>query len=335
LTVDPVRAIADAVLYEGYILWPYRRSATKNQRRFQFGGVYPPGHSDAHPDDRSWMQTEVLLVGSAQAAVQITVRFLQVVRRAVARSRGGELEQVDELTVGRERYLAWEEAVEREVALPALRVGGLQAGHELPIAIAAGAEHEELRGGEGELAGMLIRSWRKLQGQVQVRATPVPGEAWRIGVRIVNLTDFAGGSREDAVERSFCSTHTLLRSDGGAFASQADPPRELTAAAAVCHNVGTWPVPVGEPGRRDTILSSPIILEDYPRVARESPGDLFDGGEIDQLLVLNILALTDDEKAEMAATDPRTREILERTEALTPDQLMALHGTVRGLGMVR
>ncbi len=83
------------------------------------------------------------------------------------------------------------------------------------------------------------------------------------------------------------------------------------------------------------MLSSPIILEDHPRIAPESPGDLFDGGEIDQLLILSILSMTEEERAEMAASDPRAREILERTEALTPDQLMALHGTVRELGMVR
>ncbi|MCW3028142.1 MAG: hypothetical protein JWN81_1353 [Solirubrobacterales bacterium] len=83
------------------------------------------------------------------------------------------------------------------------------------------------------------------------------------------------------------------------------------------------------------MLCSPIILEDHPRIAPESPGDLFDGGEIDQLLILNILSLTDEEKAEMRATDPRAREILERTEALTPDQLMRLHGTIRELGLER
>jgi hypothetical protein len=90
---------------------------------------------------------------------------------------------------------------------------------------------------------------------------------------------------------------------------------------------GLWPVLIDD----KTMLASPIILEDRPKVAPESPGDFFDGGEIDQLLVLNILALTDEEKAEMRATDPRAREILERTESLTPEQLMALHGrTVRG-----
>jgi hypothetical protein len=77
---------------------------------------------------------------------------------------------------------------------------------------------------------------------------------------------------------------------------------------------------------RDVVLASPIILEDHPRIAPESPGDLFDGGEIDGLLALNILALTDEEKAEMRDTDPRARAILERTEALTREQLLRLSG---------
>jgi hypothetical protein len=122
----------------------------------------------------------------------------------------------------------------------------------------------------------------------------------------------------------FCSTHTILRVQGGEFVSALEP-----EAAEACRNEGTWPVLVGEPGDRHTMLSSRIILEEYPRVAPESPGDLFDGGEIDQLLTLNILGLTDEEKAEMRATDPRAREILDRTEALTPEELMRLHGMVR------
>ena len=89
---------------------------------------------------------------------------------------------------------------------------------------------------------------------------------------------------------------------------------------------------VGEPGERHTLLSSPIILEDHPRIAPESPGDLFDGGEIDQLLILNILSLTEEEKDEVRASDPRAREVLDRSEALSPEELMRLHGrTVRGI----
>jgi hypothetical protein len=143
-----------------------------------------------------------------------------------------------------------------------------------------------------------------------------------VTVTIANTTPFAGGSREEALERTLCSSHTVLRSDGD-FVSMTDPPDELRAEAAGCGSEGAWPVLVGD---THTMLSSPIILEDHPRVAPESPGDLFDGGEIDQLLILNILSLTDEEKAEMRASDPRTREILERTEGLSDEELMALGG---------
>ena len=115
----------------------------------------------------------------------------------------------------------------------------------------------------------------------------------------------------------------------GAFVSLTDPPEELKEAAAGCDNQGTWPVLVGEAGQTDLLLSSPIILYDYPQIAPESPGDFFDGTEIDEMLALRILTMTDEEKREMAATDPRTRELLERTEAMTPAELTRLHGALR------
>jgi hydrogenase maturation protease len=257
--------IADAVLYEGYLLWPYRRSALKNQRRWTFGGVFPEAHARAHPDDASHMRTQVLLEGDPDD-IDVSVRFLHVVRRPDG----------------------WEEATEREL------VPG-------PIAIAAG---------EG---------WEALSGRIDVAAEPLPDGRHRITAEIVNTTRWEGGPRQDVLARTFCSTHTVLRTATGAFVSAYD-------AGELCESVGTWPVLVGEPGARDTVLSSPIILEDHPRIAPESPGDLFDGGEIDGLLALNILALTDDEKAEMRETDPRARAILERTEGLTQDQLLRLSG---------
>ena len=88
---------------------------------------------------------------------------------------------------------------------------------------------------------------------------------------------------------------------------------------------------VGEEGQRDAMLSAPIILYDYPQVAPESPGDLFDGTEIDEILTLRILTLTEEEKRAAAAVDQRARALLERTEALAREQLLRLHGTVRGL----
>jgi len=257
--VDAVRRIADAVLYEGYLLWPYRRSALKNQRRWTFGGVYPRAHSEAHPDDRWLMRTECLL--EADPEVDVRVRFLQVVGEA---------------------------GVEREAGPGPISVGGLE-------------------------------------GSVDVGTELVAEELWRVTVEIANTTPF-GGTREEALKRTFCSAHTVLRAPRGSFVSLTDPPDELREAAAACRNEGTWPVLVED---HHTLLSSPIILQDFPQVAPESPGDLFDGGEIDELLILNVLALTDDEKAEMRETDPRAREILERCEVLSGEQLLRLHGAWR------
>lgn len=333
---DPVRRIADAVLYEGYVLWPYRRSSLKNQRRWTFGGVYPRGHSEGRDDDPWTMRTECLLeLDREDAAIEVHVRFLQVVRRDVGRATPGGLELVDTLTVGERRLLAWEEAVERELSCGPLDVERLLAGHRLLIDVGADREQEPVCGPDGSPAGALIRSWESLRGTIEVAGERVSDALLRIAVTVANETPWPGGPRQEALRRTFCSTHTVLRASGARFVSQTDPPQRLRDAAQACRNEGTWPVLVGERGAHDTVLSSPIILEDHPRIAPESPGDLFDGGEIDQLLTLSILSLTDDEKAEMRDADPRTREILERTEALADAQLARLHGVVRDLRAVR
>jgi hydrogenase maturation protease len=328
--VDALRAIADAVLYEGYLLWPYRRSAMKNTRRFTFGGVYPRGHSVGRVDDPWVMRTQCLLEGDADAEMEISVRFLHVVERRVGRTAPGGIEWVDELRVGDERHLSWEEAAERELGSGPLRVGGLTRPLRIPVEVPAGVEEEEV----GDGAGLIARSWEGLEGAVEVGAESLRDSVFRVTVTITNTTPFPGGDREDALRRTFCSTHTVVHAPGGGLVSLTDPPPGLRAEAEACANEGTWPVLVGEPGERHTLLSSPIILEDYPRIAPESPGDLFDGGEIDGLLILNILALTEEEKAEMRDSDPRAREILERTEALSQDELMALHGAIRELRTV-
>ena len=292
--MDDVRRLADAVLYEGYLLWPYRRSALKNQRRWTFGGVHPPAHHREHPDDRSVMRAECLLVGGEAAAVDVTVRFLHL----VVRDDDG-----------------WEEATERELASGRLDARTLLAGVQMPVRVAAGAA-------EG-------RRWERLDGTIDVSARRLAPDLLRVAVVVANTTPFAGDGRQEALRVSFCSAHAVLTARGGRFASLTDPPEALRDAAAACVNDGVWPVLVGPPGSDTTMLASPIILEDHPQIAPESPGDLFDGGEIDQLLTLSILALTDDEKAEMRAADPRARAILERTEALSRQQLLALHAEMR------
>jgi hydrogenase maturation protease len=197
--------------------------------------------------------------------------------------------------------------------------------HQQAIAISAGEELEAVPG------GAIARSWAELQGTVSVHAERLAADLHRLTVVVENTSSWSGQDRDAALRHTLISTHTILTVRDGEFVSLMDPPSELKPFAEGCHNVKTWPVLVGEEGQRDTLLSSPIILYDYPRVAPESPGDLFDASEIDQLLALNILTLTDREKDEMRATDPRARRILERTEALTAQDFMGLHGVIRDL----
>ena len=67
------------------------------------------------------------------------------------------------------------------------------------------------------------------------------------------------------------------------------------------------------------VLGSPIILYDYPEIAGESTGSLFDATEIDEILMLRVLTMTDAEKAEARATDPKAAEIIERRDAMSTE----------------
>jgi hypothetical protein len=164
---------------------------------------------------------------------------------------------------------------------------------------------------------------------VETTAEHLDGTLYRLIVRVWNQSPYSGDG--DATRKSMLSTHTILTVRRGAFVSLIDPPPEFRDAASGCHNLGTWPVLVGVEGEYDTMLSSPIILYDYPQIAPESPGDLFDSGEIDEILTLRILTLSDEEKAEIRGGGSRAREILERSETLPPEQMMKLHGALRGL----
>ena len=110
-----------------------------------------------------------------------------------------------------------------------------------------------------------------------------------------------------------------------------DPPEWAAAAVAGCQNTGTWPVLAGPAGCRDLMLSSPVILYDHPEIAAESPGDLFDATEIDEILTLRTLALTEAEKREARATDDRVAQLFDRLDDLPPEMLERMHGAIRYL----
>jgi len=313
--VDALESIAAATLYEGYLLWPYRRSARKNQQRWTFGGVYPRGFVEAARAGDAWrVQTQCLVIGAQPVPeVEVELRFLQVVSRRLARvALDGSLDFVDELRVGDQRILAWDEAVERRFVAPGC------------FSVAAGEEREGVEGG----GGVIVRSWADLSGLVDVRLERLDESVTRVTASLCNTSQWSGLDRGEAQRYGFMSAHFVLRVRDGVFVSLTDPPPELAAEAASCENLGLWPVLVED---ERTMLASPIILYDFPRIAPESPGLQFDSGEIDQLLILNTLTLSDAEKAEVRATDPRAREILDRAESLSAEDLGRLHGAIREL----
>ena len=302
-----VEQIANAVLYEGFLLYPYRASALKNQRRWNFGVVYPPSGEQASVDS-SAMQTECLCQAGHLSSIQIKVRFLRLA------------EQTNTETAS-----CFQDAEDSEIVLPESRLAELMAS---PLIRSFSFE------GGLEQQGQINRRRRPLEGTVTARAAETEEGPWKITVRIENRTPaaldhLASSGPDEILLQSLVSTHTILRLSGGDFISMIDPPEELRQVSGSCSNLGTWPVLAGDEGQRDTIFSSPIILYDYPQIAPESPGDLFDGTEIDEILTLRILTMTDAEKEEVRRTDPRARQLLDRTEALPPEDFMRLHGVLR------
>ncbi len=339
-------AIVKAVLYEGYMLYPYRPSAVKNRQRFNFGVVYPRVYSDAQRGTDAWtMQTEILVQGSDQTECLVRVRFLRMVARSIAKLRtpvseltsitDANIEMVERLEIGGRSFQSWQEAAEETIEVTEFNLAALAAQPmQWPFRLSSRQEREAIRDEHGLIVGIILRNKVRVAGKIELEAVHVEQDAYKLTTRILNDTQmeaFVPLTRDEALARSLVSAHTILEVRGGDFVSLVDPPEAYRSFASACQNVGTWPVLVGEEGQRDTMLSSPIILYDYPQIAPESPGDLFDGAEIDEILSLRILTLTDDEKQQMRQSDDRARHILERTEALPAEHFAKLHGALRGL----
>jgi hypothetical protein len=340
-----LRKIVHAVLYEGYVLYPYRPSV-KNQHRWTFGVLHPWSYSQMQGGSDAWaMETECLLQGNEYTTLMVRIGFLQLQDRLVGKMdrprtelHPGEepaFEVVARLQVGDRLLLTWQEAVEQEQSIGDLSLSSLVAApRRIEIAAPACRQLEPVSDPAGEIVAVLVRERRAVTGAIEVSASEVASGLFKLRVRVENLTppDNPGQeSRVEALLRSLVSTHTILCATAGGFVSLIDPPDRLRGPAASCRNLGTWPVLVGDVGERDTMLSAPIILYDYPQIAPESAGDLFDSTEIDEILSLRILTLTESEKQTAAAVDDHVRALLSRTESLNQNELLALHGAVRGL----
>ncbi len=398
----PARQIADAVLYEGYVLYPYRASSQKNQLRWQFGVLTPRAWSEAGGSEPWFNQTELLIEPGENAAILLKLRFLQAQARTIEEAvdcRGSGFRAVSSLTVDGEELVTWDEGIEQEIdaafdlatlldgeqevsftlsegreietirrgpqkssgslatdpypnpspvepgerlASPHANIAPLSL-HDGDSAYVESAEpitplpaHRERGRGEGySVAGRIIRQRWPVQGLLRVSAEPLEGPygVVKLRVRVENVTpwDVQTASRDTIVRRSLIAAHTMIAGEDGAFISLLEPPEWARPAVASCDNVKTWPVLVGDAGRPDLVLSSPIILYDYPAIAPESQGDLYDATEIDEILTLRTMALTAAEKREARATDARAAAIIDRVEEMPAELMDKLHGAIRYL----
>jgi hypothetical protein len=295
----PVEKIAAAILYEGYILYPYRPTAIKNRQRWNFGTLYPRVYAQAQrPEEPYRLVAECLAAVDAEATLDVRLRFLQLLRQPNAPA------------------LAWDEAVERTSEHTGLLLSDLVAS---PLSLQLQMDAD-------------------LQIDLTITVQMIENGAAKLRLEVQNashLPSGAGATREEALPLSFVSAHLLLGIAHGQFVSLLDPGDTYRESAAACSNQGVFPVLAGEEPERSIMLCSPIILYDYPKIAPESEGDFFDGTEMDEMLTLRVLTLTDAEKQEMQNGDPRARRILERTEALTSDAMLRAHGVVRALRDIR
>lgn len=325
------RAVADAVLYEGYLLYPYRASAQKNQARWQFGILGPKGAAEDGSGEEPSMSADCLLNPGAQAGLEIHLRFLQLQTRTAEKADdGGGFTAVASLAVGGANWLSWDEAVEQEAVFGPFSAAQLRAGQILPVEVAEGLDIQELKDGAGRPGGRLVRRRRALRGELRLNATEDSGGPLRLRVTAANTAGpLPAGNRQDATAASFIGAHMLLSVRDGDFVSLLDPPAWAQPAAGLCSQHRCWPVLAGPEGQTDVLLISPIILYDHPAVAPESSVALYDSTEIDEILTLRVLTLTDDEKVEARATDPRAAAVIDRCEAMSPEELQQLHGVLR------
>jgi hypothetical protein len=301
-----VETIADAVLFEGYILYPYRPSSIKNRKRWNFGTLYPRSFVEAEAPQEAWrFCAEVLVEGSDASRIAARVRFLEL-----ASPDGGD-------------GLGWEQGFVRirqvETSL-----------QEICSGVERCFDMSELTATEAERAP----GWRSKHlviGCLSLRAERLWDGLYRLHAEFANETPASTSWSTSAQRSGLVSAHLLLGVDGGQFISLLEPEERFAPAVSECRQQGVFPVLAGEAGERGCMLCSPIILYDYPQVAPESDGDFFDGTEMDEMLALRVMTLTDAEKEEMRRGDPHARAILERVDGLPQEHLLKLHGAVRGM----
>ena len=241
-TWDRARAIADAVLYEGYLLYPYRATSGKNQSRWQFGVLGPRGAAAAGIGEDDTLSSQFLIDGAGE--LTLVVRFLQLQHRRAERDVGdGGFEPVDELTCGMQSWVTWDEAVECELTFVPFGLSDLEQPRTLAIAVADGEDTEGVDGGR------LIRRRQEIHAELRIVAEPDVDVAGlhRVSVSVHNTAADAT-DKDTAIATSLIGTHVIGEVVGAEFVSLLEPPDSAAGAVSRCTQHRCFPVLAGHPG---------------------------------------------------------------------------------------
>ncbi|MBA2522738.1 MAG: hypothetical protein H0V25_05340 [Solirubrobacterales bacterium] len=298
---EAAERLAQSMLYEGYALYPYTPEATKNATPTPFGIAYPQAYATRQPAAFDHVQVEVVVQAPDEAEIEAAAVFLQ--------------------TTGPRHT-----AAERRETLEPVRLGSL-----LQDPLARSFVHEP-GPEEGAVTGEATQADTDvLSGNVSMSAERVAEGLARVRMRVENTTPLPAEEAEAmergaALRRSLLSCHAMLGVSGGRFISPLENEGPAGEAVQACENVNTWPV-LAAPDD-DAVVGAAYMLPDHPQIAPASKGNLFDNTEIEEALLLHVHVLSDSEREAINKGDPAVREMVERAEATTPEDIFALHGVM-------
>ncbi len=325
------------LLYEGYSLYPYYRSAIKNQKPIPFGVIFPKDYNAYNEHSHSHIQSQSIIHGTGELTVSIDVRFLHSRRTELFKKNNNseEFRPVFELEVDGKTYQAPSPTIQRNIQTGLLKMNDLIAGGKtIPFSFESYNEGEMIFNEEKEIVAKKITSVSEINGAIKIQAEVLKDmeNSFRLSVTVINTTPVANANkrtRDEALLQSFLSTHIILQTPDGEFISHQDTPAKWQSATSGCNNIHTWPILIDK--NNTTLLSSPIILYDYPEINPVSSGDLFDSTEIEEALLLHVNLLSDEEKKRIGGNDEKLRAMLNNVSSLTPEDLNVYHSMMKDI----
>jgi hypothetical protein len=327
-TNQVVEDITRTVLYEGYSLFPYHRGALKNQKPIPFGVVFPEAYTVYNPHAHSCSQTECIITGTEDAVVNITVRFLHLLKTKIENPGNGNStdKKNSEISPG----TGWQ-TIERKLSSGELSIPRLTKRTKvIPVTFGKLNENKIITYDNINAKQLTVAS--ALDGSILISAACIRNNTYRITVRITNKTSIKYASkktRDQVLSQSFLSTHTILNVENAEFISSQNPGDAWKNCTDECMNINSWPILIDE--HNHTMLSSPIILYDHPKINPQSSGDLFDSTEIEEALLLHVAMLSPGEKRSIAASDEKLNAMLTRVGQVTPEELLQFHSGLKDI----